>query len=224
MNQVIKNSDVEKILQTYELFADIEPLSNGHIPTLDAKIKWCGILEAAKKLCVNPVVLLDAGCGSSNLSLALKKQFETIEKIYCIDAEPISHKLRSNEICECIQSDIFSACSNYVPDESIDIIVDACSVTHFNITNQEAPNDGCYKFALESKRILKTGGIYITCSDFSIDENKTGEFVDIESMIASYRKGGLELIDNNLSFDLNDAFISFKPRNLGIVRLVFIKK
>jgi hypothetical protein len=50
-----------------------------------------------------------------------------------------------------------------------------------------------------------------------------GEFVGVESMIESYKKGGLELIDNNFSFDLKDAFISFHPLNLGIVRLIFVK-
>jgi SAM-dependent methyltransferase len=225
MNKVYDNSSLKATLDESSSFGTVPPLSNGYDPTLDAMIKWCGILDAAKKVCNNPVSILDAGCGPSNLSLALKNVFSSVERVYCLDREPISRLLRSNEICQCFQGDFFEMCSLHVPNESIDLIVDGCSVTHFDTRNDHSPNDGCYRFASEAMRILRPGGIYITCSDFSLDGNSTGEFISVDAMVEAYSKGGLKLLTSNEdNFDLTDPFIANRQLNLGVVRLVFKKE
>ena len=225
MNKVFDIASLENTLKESSSFGSVPPLSNGHNPTHDAMVKWCGIIEASKKLCNQPESILDAGCGPSNLSLALKNVFPSVNQIYCLDREPISQLLRSNEICRCYQGDFFETCSLHVPNDSIDLIVDGCYITHFDTNSSLAPNNGCYRFSLEAMRILRPGGIFITCSDFSLNGNQNGEFIAIDAMIDSYKKGGLKLVDeNNTNFDISNPVISYLPLNLGVVRLIFKKE
>lgn len=223
MNQILRNSDFSRLSEFTKFFKEIKPLSNNFDPCPDALMKWGGILEASIITSNNATRIMDAGCGPSNLSLALKNLIPTITEIVCIDREPISHLLVSNTSCKCYHGDFFKMCSLHVPDDSIDLIVDGCAVTHFDVNSALAPNDGCFRFAKEAMRILKPGGFYITTSDFSLSGDTTGEFICVNSMIDSYEKGGLRLYSDYKDFETNDAFIANAELNLGIARLVFTK-
>lgn len=223
MNQILRNSDFSRLHEFINLFREIKPLSNEFDPCPDALMKWGGILEIASKISVGATRIMDAGCGPSNLSLALMQAIPTITEAICIDRESISQLLTSNRSCRCYQGDFFQMCANHVADNSVDLIVDGCAVTHFDVKNSLAPNDGCYRFAKEASRILKPGGFYVTSSDFSLSGNTTGEFVCVDSMIESYEKGGLKLYSDYRDFEINDPFIANDQLNLGIVRLVFTK-
>jgi len=223
MNKILRNSDFSRLHQFISLFKEIKPISNGFEPYPDALMKWGGILEIASKISMNATRIMDAGCGPSNLSLALMQTIPTITEAICIDRGPISRLLVSNKSCRCYQGDFFQMCAAHVEDNTVDLIVDGCAVTHFDIKNSLAPNDGCYRFAKEAARILGPGGFYITSSDFSLSGNTTGEFVCVDSMIESYEKGGLRLYSDNNDFEINDPFIANEQLNLGIVRLVFTK-
>lgn len=222
MNKVITIKNVEELKKHEKIVWSVPPLSNGHHPTEDAMIKWCSIIDSAKSLGVNYEKVLDAGCGPSNISLMLKQVFPSINEIFCVDREAISPLLMSNPLCKCYKGDFFEQVKN-IPDDSLDVIIDACSVTHFDINSQFAPNDGCYKLAKEATRILKKKGYYISASDFSLSGNKKGEFIDVESMIQSYELGGLKLFGDN-DFNIENAYIANSQLNLGIVRLSFIKE
>lgn len=221
MNKVISRAEVEELKKYEKSVWAISPLSNGHHPTEDAMVKWCAIIETALKLNFSYEKILDAGCGPSNLSLILKGVFPTINEIFCIDRERISPLLTSNSLCKCFQGDFFEQVKN-VPDNSLDIIIDACSVTHFDTSSKFAPNDGCYRLAKEATRILKKDGFYVSASDFSISGNKSGEFVDVGSMIHSYELGGLRIFGSqDFSMDAKEVYVANNQLNLGIVKLVF---
>lgn len=222
MNKIISNKNVEELKKHEKSVWSVPPLSNGHHPTEDAMVKWCSIIDSALDLGLNYEKILDAGCGPSNISLALKQIFPTINQIFCIDREMISYVLTSNTLCKCYQGDFFEQVKN-IPDNSLDLIIDACSVTHFDTNSEFAPNDGCYKLAKEATRILKKKGHYISASDFSLAGNKKGEFIDVESMIQSYELGGLKLFGDS-NFNLENAYVANSQLNLGIVSLTFIKE
>lgn len=223
MNKVLNKNSVEELKKYEKILWSISPLSNGHHPTEDAMIKWCSIIDAALEIDLKYEKILDAGCGPSNLSLILKESFPTIDEIFCIDRERISPLLTSSSICKCFQGDFFEQAKN-IPDESLDLIIDACSVTHFDTNSNVAANDGCHRLAKEATRILKKEGFFISVSDFSLLGNTKGEFIDIESMIQSYESGGLKIFGTkNLEIDMQNVYISNRQLNLGIVRLIFNK-
>lgn len=222
MNKIISNKNVEELKKHEKTVWSIPPLSNGHHPTEDAMVKWCSIIDTALALGLKCEKILDAGCGPSNISLALKQVIPDINEIFCIDREMISHVLRSSSFCKCYQGDFFEQVRN-IPDNSLDLIIDACSVTHFDTNSRFASNDGCYRLAKEALRILKKKGHYISASDFSLLGNKKGEFIDVESMIQCYELGGLKLLGTS-NFNLENFYIANSQLNLGIVNLTFIKE
>lgn len=221
INTVFRNKELKQLEKFSSHLWNVTPLGNGFPPTTDAMVKWCGILETIHDLSLDPKSIMDAGCGPSHLSLAIRDMKPQIQEIYCLDREQISPLLRNQNICKCFLGDFFEACQKNVPDDSLDLIVDGCSVTHFDASCNLSLNDGCYKFAKEAKRTLKKNGFYITCSDFSLSGNEKGEFVSVNSMIKSYEDGGLRLYAGSSDFNDEDAFIANKELNLGIVRLVF---
>ena len=220
MNKIISNEDVINLKKHESKIWSIQPLSNGHLPGPDSMVKWSGILDSALEINSKYEKILDAGCGPSNLSLILSKVFPSINEIYCLDIETISPLLQSNKMCICYKGEFFEKVKN-IPDNSLDLIIDGCSVTHFDKNSNYAPNDGCYRLAGEAIRILKKGGFYITCSDFSTTGNKTGEFIDVDSMIESYERGGLKIYGQR-PIKHEDVWIN--DNNYGVVRLVFIKE
>lgn len=219
MNKVISNKEAEVLKKHDKILWSVPPLSNGYHPTPDALVKWYSIIDAALTLNKKYEKILDAGPGPSNLSLVMREAFPTINEIFCIDRERISPLLTSNSICRCFQGDFFEQVEN-IPDDSLDLVIDACSVTHFDTNSNFAPNDGCYRLAKELNRILKKGGFYITASDFSLQGNKSGEFIDVESMISSYELGGLKIYDSS-DFNMEDIFVANRQLSLGVVRLIF---
>jgi SAM-dependent methyltransferase len=226
MNKIFRKSDLEPLKQfeKYLYMNGENPLSNGHQPTADAMLKWCSILEAISCTPGTFTSMMDAGCGPSNLSIAIKALHNPIQEMICIDWERISFRLTSHPLCKCFQGDFFDACSSNVKDEQLDIIIDACSVTHFDTHSNYAPNDGCYRLSKEAMRILKPGGYYFTTSDFSLGGAIIGEFVCVPQLIESYEAGGLFLVGDKPKFITDDAFVSNEQLNLGVVRLVFQKR
>jgi hypothetical protein len=225
LNKIVAKNDLENLKKYEELLWRVNPLGTTEIPTEDAKIKWSSIIESILHFKINETCncMVDAGCGPSNLSLIIKTFSPKLEKIFCIDKEQISHNLRSSPFCNCAVGDFFDVYSRLVGNEQVDLIVDACSVTHFDVRSVNSPNEGCYRLAKEAVRTLKKGGYYITSSDFSLDNHEKGEFISVDAMTRSYLAGGLKLVGSVDMSSMDNAYVANKQLNLGIVTLIFQK-
>ena len=89
-----------------------------------------------------------------------------------------------------------------IPDESIDVFIDSCAVTHFDPKGYYE-NKGWRDVAYGVSRALKSGGRFILSSD--VDLSATGgEFITPQRIIDIMKENGLELTspfvvtDNNL--------------------------
>lgn len=92
-----------------------------------------------------------------------------------------------------------------IEDNSIDFCYDACSIIHFNPTSNHNHNDGCNEVAKELKRVLKKGGIFVSCSDILHPHYKSkmenyklqgGEYNFAENLFEDYQNAGLTAVDN----------------------------
>ena len=66
-------------------------------------------------------------------------------------------------------------------DDSVDIFLDSCSVTHFNFINNSNP--GWANVFRSVQRILKPGGFFIVSSDIRFDKERIGEFILPETIV-----------------------------------------
>jgi SAM-dependent methyltransferase len=89
-----------------------------------------------------------------------------------------------------------------IEDDSIDFAYDACSIIHFKPSSKHSHNDGCNEVAKELKRVLKKGGIFVSCSDILHPSFKTtryteqtGEFNFAENLFSDYCSSGLTPVD-----------------------------
>ena len=78
-----------------------------------------------------------------------------------------------------------------IPDESIDVFIDSCAVTHFDPKGYYE-NKGWGEVAYGVSRSLKSGGRFILSSD--VDMTATGgEFITPQRIIDIMKENGLEL-------------------------------
>ena len=122
----------ENILNTKkELKQKIENIPNlYHEKKIDAMIKWVGILEAFETIENKYDVIVNIGCGLDSLPLYLKP---FCEQCYALDMGLINPEYSKNNILV-RHTNFFDW--NELPAESVDIFIDSCAVTHFDIKSE----------------------------------------------------------------------------------------
>jgi len=173
----------------------------------DAPFKYCNIINTISKLNITINTLLEPGCAYCSLCGVLCKKND-IKECYLFDYDVVS----GNDILNTQQNifdinniktkiifkggDFFSRI-NEVPDNSIDVVIDGCSLTHFY------GKDGikCWNNAatiLYTK--LKKNGYIIISSDVKHSENieeSSGaindEFIYPNDIINIFEKNGYKL-------------------------------
>ncbi len=75
-----------------------------------------------------------------------------------------------------------------IPSNSVDIIIDACSMIHFNSTpiESEGINQGIKETVEEAKRILKKGGHFLVVCDVQVPDEKNSQIFSTE--VLDYQK------------------------------------
>jgi len=225
MNRLIRSYDL-KDLEKYVLI--LRSIQNSeHEQKPDALVKWASIMKIIDDLKIEPKKILDAGSGKSHISLAIDKMLEnSLEEIRCLDIVSPIATLQTNEKCKFKVQDFFES-SNDLENEYFDLIIDGCSVTHFDTNSKHSHNDGCFKMGKVAERILKKGGYLICASDvlsFNDDQIK-GEFISIELMVSAYEAGGIKLI-SDLDKSIDDCVLVdyvVHGKNLAIGTLAFRK-
>ena len=78
-----------------------------------------------------------------------------------------------------------------IPDESVDVFIDSCAVTHFDPKGYYE-NKGWKEVAYGVSRALKSGGRFILSSDVDLYA-RGGEFITPQRIIEIMKENGLDL-------------------------------
>jgi len=222
LNKILTTEDFER-LSSPGGYIDFVRRSVDVPPKDDALIKHSSILEAIEELGLNnEMLILDAGCGSPKhpgAPLTIAKR--TNSSLICIDRLFIGQQFLSYEKSSCYKGDFFEICKG-IADNTVDVIIDGCSITHFDTSSRLSKNDGCHRFGHEAMRMLKPGGYFVCCSDVvnSEDDSIAGEFITSNSLLAAFTAGGLQVV-GDLNFSLDKAFVGHM--NLAVSRIVLMK-
>ena len=190
----------------------------------DAILKWMSILDEVVNINKLPLKIVDMGCGSGCVPHILSKLGHDV---IGVDSE-------LKYICQCkhyssaklIVNDVFDELKN-MESESIDVFIDSCAVTHFDITFDESNdvyNRGWTRIGQQVKRILKPGGRFIFASDCKT-ENNYGEFIKPKNIIKTMERCGLTLdggYDDTYEHQNDVRTFVYYENSLKVVCLTFL--
>lgn len=214
------------------------PYNNNNM-TGDAIFKYATIIDFFKTINTNIDTLLEPGCQVSSLSVYISKTYN-VKKTHLFDYDNVSG-LNIKSIQETLfklnnlttdvnfyGGDFFSQIIK-IPDYSVDVVIDGCSITHFcgNDSIKNAGLNSWRKTVNVLYKKLKKGGYFIISSDVKYDENisKTnsdGEFIYPQDIINVFINEGFEIeITPIIS---NDTIDNVLPYKLRVISICFIKK
>lgn len=184
--------------------------------------------------------ILEPGCKDSELTAFLSNKYN-IKNAYLFDYNIVSgmniyekqkeifNNLSKKTMLEFKGGDFFSRISE-IKENSIDLIIDGCSITHF-CGNDSVNNSGLnsWIYAVEYfKKILKTNGYVIISTDVKDDndiENITGssgEFVYPKDIINIFCDNGFVI--NQIPLLSINTIDNILPYKLRVLTICFIKK
>ena len=149
----------------------------------DAILKWISILREFKSIGGENLKVVDLGAGPASLPHIISSLGHNVT---AIDIADIDHLVQQS-LVKMVLGDVLYELKE-IPDESIDVFIDSCAVTHF----APSGNSGWKQVAEGVSRALKSGGSFILSSD--VDLNATdGEFITPQRIIDIMKDSGLEL-------------------------------
>lgn len=228
---------------------------NGEYNNLhDVPFKYINILRHIEKLVNNNKLviknMMDPGCAYSSLSAYISKLY-SVSTAYLFDFDIVSGKnilheqnkiFNENQINTKVQvygGDYFSNVC-HIPDNSIDLVIDGCSITHFcgNKGGNSSWNNFC---KLIYPKLTNDGYIIIStdikhannvndCANNSINENDnietiygaTEEFLYPNDIIKIFNEHGFVLVETPIISNDKIILTDFYP--LRVVSLVFAKR
>lgn len=245
----------------YENFTDykdeFETFKNGSVNAImkneydklrDLPFKYINILRHLDNLVKNNKLVVkniaDPGCAYSSISAYISKLYN-VENAYMFDFDNVSGYNIRNEQQKIFQEtgartkihfyggDYFSNVSN-IPDNSIDLVIDGCSITHFCGDKDGSGISSWTKFCKLIYPKLTTEGYVIISSDIKdVDTNDqtntienisgaTAEFLYPNDIIKIFNENGFILVDTPIIS--NDRIVSSNSYALRVISLVFAKK
>ena len=149
----------------------------------DAILKWISILREFKSIGGENLKVVDLGAGPASFPHIISSLGHDVT---AIDIADIDH-LVNQSLVKMVLGDVLYELKE-IPDESVDVFIDSCAVTHF----APSGNSGWKQVAEGVSRALKSGGSFILSSD--VDLNATdGEFITPQRIIDIMKDSGLEL-------------------------------
>lgn len=168
----------------------------------DAILKWSSILKTIEHLNIQNSTIIDIGCGDSKPPIILK---DLGNKVIGFDIDTRANNIEGVEIKIGDALDLL----NDIEDNSIDVIYDSCSVTHFYTNSEEEiPNIGWDKISKEVYRVLKPGGYFIVASDCRIQDS-FGEFISPKQIVNIIQNNGLNLTSDFINSEISDNLYRF---------------
>tara|TARA_B100000575_G_scaffold186234_1_gene149983 strand:+ start:792 stop:1460 length:669 start_codon:yes stop_codon:yes gene_type:complete len=190
---------------------------NGTWSNGDATIKWTGSEIIFDKLAKNGMKVVDLGAGDGPVAhMISNKGYDVVG----VDVKPWNFGYQSLAVM--VTKDAIEFVREY-EDNSVDIFMDGCAVTHFNdIGDEQTPNKGWRSIFEAVKRVMKPGGYFICFSDIQVgSETVIGEFIIPEDIVRMAEESGLTLT-SEYNYSRDDRFLH--SIGLGVASFVFTKK
>ena len=217
-NRLITNEDVELIKKYRDERGLVEKYvhPNGTWRNDDATIKWSGSEIIFDKLAKEGMKVVDLGAGDGPVAhMISNKGYDVVG----VDVKiwPFGYQ----SLAVMVTKDAIEFVKEY-EDNSVDIFMDGCAVTHFNDSSDEnTPNKGWRSIFEALKSLMKPGGYFICFSDIQLGtETVTGEFIIPEDIVRMAEESGLTLT-SEYNYSRDDRFIH--SIGLGVASFVFTK-
>jgi len=217
-NRLITNEDVKLIKKYRDERGLVEKYvhPNGTWRNDDATIKWTGSEIIFDKLGKDGMKVVDLGAGDGPVAhMISNKGYDVVG----VDVKiwPFGYQ----SLAVMVTKDAIEFVKEY-EDNSVDIFMDGCAVTHFNDSSDEnTPNKGWRSIFEALKRVMKPGGYFICFSDIQLGtETVTGEFIIPEDIVRMAEESGLTLT-SEYNYSRDDRFIH--SVGLGVASFVFTK-
>jgi len=217
-NRLITNEDVKLIKKYRDERGLVEKYvhPNGTWRNDDATIKWTGSEIIFDKLGKEGMKVVDLGAGDGPVAhMISNKGYDVVG----VDVKiwPFGYQ----SLAVMVTKDAIEFVKEY-EDNSVDIFMDGCAVTHFNDSSDEnTPNKGWRSIFEALKRVMKPGGYFICFSDIQLGtETVTGEFIIPEDIVRMAEESGLTLT-SEYNYSRDDRFIH--SIGLGVASFVFTK-
>ena len=152
----------------------------------DAILKWISILREFKSIGGSILKVVDLGAGPASLPHIISSLGHDVTAIDIADID----QLVQQSLVKMVLGDVLYELKE-IPDESVDVFIDSCAVTHFDPKGYYE-NRGWKDVAYGVSRSLKSGGRFILSSD--VDLYATGgEFITPQRIIEIMKENGLDL-------------------------------
>ena len=217
-NRLITNEDVKLIKNYRDERGLVEKYvhPNGTWRNDDATIKWTGSEIIFDKLAREGMKVVDLGAGDGPVAhMISNKGYDVVG----VDVKiwPFGYQ----SLAVMVTKDAIEFVREY-EDNSVDIFMDGCAVTHFNDSSDEnTPNKGWRSIFEALKRVMKPGGYFICFSDIQLGtETVTGEFIIPEDIVRMAEESGL-ILTSEYNYSRDDSFVH--SIGLGVASFVFTK-
>jgi len=218
-NRLITNEDVKLIKKYRDERGLVEKYvhPNGTWRNDDATIKWTGSEIIFDKLGKEGMKVVDLGAGDGPVAhMISNKGYDVVG----VDVKPWSFGYQSLAVM--VTKDAIEFVREY-EDNSVDIFMDGCAVTHFNDSggDEQTPNKGWRSIFEALKRVMKSGGYFVCFSDIQCGgETVIGEFIIPEDIVRMAEESGL-ILTSEYNYSRDDRFSH--SCNLGVASFVFTK-
>jgi len=183
----------------------------------DATIKWVGSEIIFDKLAKEGMKVVDLGAGDGPVAhMISNKGYDVVG----VDVKPWNFGYQSLAVM--VTKDAIEFVREY-EDNSVDIFMDGCAVTHFNDSgDEETPNRGWRSIFEAVKRVMKPGGYFICFSDIRCFTLPCiGEFIIPEDIVRMAEESGL-ILTSEYNYSRKDSFKH--SIGLGVASFVFTKE
>ena len=225
-NKLITNDDLHLIIKYRDKNELIEKYVHpcGTWSNEDATIKWAGSAIIFDKIAYGKsqdfikegVKVVDLGAGDGPVAHMISHRGYDVVGV---DVKPWNFGYQSLAVM--VTKDAIEFVREY-EDNSVDIFMDGCAVTHFNDSGDEqTPNRGWRSIFEAVKRVMKPGGYFICFSDIVVGtETVAGEFIIPEDIVRMAEESGLTLT-SEYNYSRDDRFIH--SIGMGVASFVFTK-
>ena len=173
----------------------------------DCYVKWASCLMMFDDVKRPAIKVVDLGVGDGPIAHAISHQGYDVVGV---DLTRVNHPYQSLVVM--VLKDAIEFIKGY-EDETVDVFLDSCSVTHFNFTS--TTNDGWASVFKSVKRILKPGGYFLVSSDIKFEKDAVGEFISPEVIVKTAEECGLTLT-SEVDYNRDDA-ISRTETGYGVL-------
>jgi len=228
-NKIFTNADLEEAKKWRDDsgYAEEYPRSNDPCPEKnfwyrpDTICKWTSILRMFELIEKDNMKIIDLGVGESPVPHIICKRGHKVE-----GCDIRSVGLPYQSLVSIVLKDAFDYLKEY-QENSVDVILDGCAVTHFGNgdTTDEFIHCGWGSVLKSASKILRSGGVFIGSSDTMIDK-RFKEFLLPEQIVEIANSYGLQLYGTDeFDYGRENAMIRDQPRigTLGVSNFIFIK-